>query len=70
MSKYTHWVELDAARVRVISEHDNGFRVTRKLAHPDMPRARFFNKSQAGNWYWRETGDSSNADAYGYIVKE
>jgi hypothetical protein len=63
--KSTLWIELDAARVVVIEDYGS----SRKISHPDMPRARYFVQSKAGNWYWRATDKATHRDARGYIIK-
>jgi hypothetical protein len=63
--KSTDWIELDAARVEIVEDYGN----SRKIRHPDMPRARYFVLSKAGNWYWRNTDKATHRDARGYIIK-
>ncbi len=63
--KSTLWIELDAARVTVLGDYGD----SRKISHPDMPRARYFVRSKSGNWYWRATDKADNRDARGYIIK-
>ena len=69
--KSTYWVELDAERCQVLETNrgESGKILSIRIAHPDMPRSRWFIYSQAGNLYWRNTRKASDTNADGYIVK-
>lgn len=68
--KSTMWVELKAEECRVIKlDVRNGNIQSIQIKHILLPRALYFTKSQAGNWYWRATRTMSDAYADAYIIQ-
>jgi len=63
--KHTNWIELDWQSAEILEQYPGGFRIK----HPKLQRPRYFNLSQAGNYFSRYTGKESNVYALGYIFK-
>ena len=67
-TKWTEWTELvDATFVEFFGE---GSTRSALVSHPDLGRRRYFQLSQAGNWYWRDTRRGKDTLAVGYIIKD
>ena len=65
--KHTLWDEIEWSDCTIVEDYGE----SKKITHPKFPRARYFIKSQAGNWYWRNTGKEEGLDPFarGIIIK-
>lgn len=70
--KPTLWIELAGSECHCIAQNigaDTGTVLNVQLKHPLLKRARWFVRSQAGNWYSRYTKKEQDAYGEGYIVR-
>ncbi len=65
--KATDWQEIDADRAQILAVQDAYSVPMVRLAHPDLPRPRWFQLSLAGRYYSRYTGRQYDR-AQGVIV--
>ena len=65
------WTELKANECKVIKVDERSFGriVSVQIRHPSLRRALWFTISQAGNYYWRNTGREMDPYADGYIIR-
>ena len=76
MYKSCNWIELDAKRAEILEINvpddyvgEPPADAPRKIKHPELPRARWFNLSKSGNWYWRCTDRRDDNHGRAYILK-
>jgi len=68
--KTTMWTELLAGECKVVKvDERDGHIASIQIKHASLKRALWFTISQAGNYYWRNTGKENNPYADGYIIK-
>jgi hypothetical protein len=67
--KTTMWTTLYANECTVVMvDERNGNISSVKIKHASLRRPLWFSKSQAGNWYWRNTRGANDL-ADGYTIK-
>ena len=64
-TKRTMWIELRWEDAVIVERDGDSLRIR----HPELKRPRWFNPSQAGNYYSRYTGAGADTFADGYIFK-